>query len=234
MIGGALGYDSLGTLRIDNHRATVDGDGIHGGLGVRHAGAGGAQLAALVSGGWQWNHNSRAMDIFGPAIGTSDQSSSYAQANAEAAYVLGGTVFARPALRGSVTGPRQNGFPERGLAGLGVESLAHIQWIATASPELTLGVQLSGTPGAGAVLSVTGGGDFHSTGRIVAPFRLLGANPAADPALIGTGIDRSGWHLGAQLPVAGNDRFAVRLNYDRRFGERATSESFGVDARLKF
>ena len=75
---------------------------------------------------------------------------------------------------------------------------------------------------------------FHSTDRIVAPFRLIGANPAASPALIGTGIDQSSARIGAQLRIVGNDRFSVRLNYDRAVGKRSTSERFGLDARMRF
>lgn len=112
-----------------------------------------------------------------------------------------------------------------------VESLTDIQWIATASPELTLGAQLGGP---GAVLSVTGGADIHDTDRIVAPFRLLGANPSATPAIIGTGIDKTSWHLGAKFQVVGSERFSVRLRYDREWGEHATSDSFGVKAKVRF
>jgi uncharacterized protein with beta-barrel porin domain len=182
----------------------------------------------------QWNHNQRAMNIFGPAIGLSDQSTSYGQISAEAAYVFGTKVFARPSVRGSYTALRQNGFSETGLAGLGVEGLRHTQWIGTVNPDLTLGVQLSGKPGAGVVFSVTGGGVFHSTDRLVAPFRLLGANPTATPAMIGTGIDKSSWHAGAQLRVVGTDKFSLRLNYDRETGARSTNQSYGLDVRIRF
>ncbi len=234
MLGGALGYDTLGTLHIDHDRATSSGDGVHAGLGARYAPGTGPQLAVSLTGGWQWNHTARGMNIFGPRIGTADQSSSYAQASAEAAYVLGGRLFARPSVRGTMTALRQNGFSENGLAGLGIESLQHTQWIATVNPELALGVQLTGNSASGTVFSVSGGATFNSTGRITAPFRLLGANPSADPAMIGTLIDQSAWHAGAHLRVVGTDQLSLRLNYDRDFGKRTTDQRASLDLRLKF
>src|SRR5204863_6229 len=111
--------------------------------------------------------------------------------SAEAAWVLGqGMVFARPAVRGYVTALRQGGFAERGLEGLGVQSLAHTQWIGTVAPELSLGVRLAGSGPTSATFAITGGGVFHTTDRIEAPFRLLGGNAAAAPAMITTLMDR--------------------------------------------
>jgi uncharacterized protein with beta-barrel porin domain len=52
--------------------------------------------------------------------------------------------------------------------------------------------------------------------------------------MIGTGIDKSSWHAGAQLRVVGTDKFSLRLNYDRESGARSTNQSYGLDVRIRF
>ena len=235
MIGGAIGYDSLGNARIDGLRANSDGNGVHAGVGARYAGASGAQLAASVSGGWQWTELRRGVSIFDTRQGVGNQGTGYFQGSAEAAWVLGqGMVFARPAVRGFVTALRQGGFTERGLEGLGVESLSHTQWIGTVAPELSLGVRLAGSGPTSATFAITGGGVFNTTDRIAAPFRLLGGNASAAPATITTLMDRQAAHVGAELRVVGNENLSLRLGYDGEFGKRTTDHRASLSARIRF
>ncbi|MBN8813332.1 MULTISPECIES: autotransporter outer membrane beta-barrel domain-containing protein [unclassified Sphingomonas] len=235
MIGGAIGYDSLGNARIDGLRANSDGDGVHAGIGARYAGTSGAQFAASVSGGWQWTELRRGVNIFDPRQGVGNQGTGYLQGSAEAAWVLGqGMVFARPAVRGFVTALRQGGFAERGLEGLGVESLSHTQWIGTVAPELSLGVRLAGNGPTSATFAITGGGVFNTTDRIAAPFRLLGGNASAAPATITTLMDRQAAHVGAELRVVGNENLSLRLGYDGEFGKRTRDHRASLSARIRF
>ncbi len=84
------------------------------------------------------------------------------------------------------------------------------------------------------MFSVSGGGVFHTEDELTAPFRLLGANPAATPAIIGTSIDRASWQLGAHLRIAGTDNLSVRLDYEHEAGKLSKRDSVGLDVRLKF
>lgn len=52
--------------------------------------------------------------------------------------------------------------------------------------------------------------------------------------MIGTGIDRSSWTLGAHLRVSGTDRFSLNLGYDREFGKHSQQNRVGLDLKLKF
>lgn len=236
MFGGAIGYDSIGTIRVGDPRTTADGDGLHAGLGLRYASPSGAQFSVSASAGRQWLESRRMQDIFGLRGGTANQSTSYYQGSLDFGYVIGstGSVFARPGVRGWITALRQDGFRERGLQGLGIESLSDTQVIGTVNPELAIGVRLFGDDAKGGVFTLTGGGVFHTEDHITAPFRLIGANPSADPAWISTAFDRSAVRLGAAVDVVGNDRFSVRLRYDGEKGERTENHRGGIDVKLAF
>jgi len=235
MIGGAIGYDSIGNAKIDGLRANSDGDGVHAGIGARYAGASGAQFAASVSGGWQWTELRRGVNIFDSRQGIGNQGTGYFQGSAEAAWVIGqGSVFARPAVRGYVTALRQGGFKEHGLEGLGVESLQDTQWIGTVQPEISLGVRFARSGPTIATFAITASGVFNTTDRIEAPFRLLGGNPSAAPAMISTLMDRRAAHVGAELRVVGNENLSLRLGYDGEFGKRSEDHRASLSARIRF
>jgi uncharacterized protein with beta-barrel porin domain len=137
-------------------------------------------------------------------------------------------------VRGFVTALRQGVFTERGLEGLGVESLSNTQWIGTVAPELSLGVRLAGSGPTSATFAITGGGVFNTTDRIAAPFRLLGGNASAAPATITTLMDRQAAHVGAELRVVGNENLSLRLGYDGEFGKRTTDHRASLSARIRF
>jgi len=208
---------------------------VHAGIGARYAGASGAQLSASVSGGWQWTELRRGVNIFDSRQGIGNQGTGYFQGSAEAAWVVGqGSVFARPAVRGYVTALRQGGFKEHGLEGLGVESLQDTQWIGTVQPEVSLGVRFARSGPTIATFAITAGGVFNTTDRIEAPFRLLGGNSSAAPAMISTLLDRRAAHVGAELRVVGNENLSLRLGYDGEFGKRTEDHRASLSARIRF
>jgi hypothetical protein len=232
-IAAAFGYDELGTLRFDDGRALGDGNGIHGGIGVRKlfgtAGAGSASLT--LSAGSQTNDLSRSQTIFVTGQGRSHFTTSYVQVAANAGYSFGlGELFVRPELDGSMTGLRQHSFTEQGLVGLGMTAGSDTDWIGTLSPHLTLGANLNRT----ARVSFTGGAVFHDKGQISHPFRFIGADPSSDPAIISTRFDRSAFMAGADVAVLGSSRVKIDLGYRGEFGKTVTSHTAHVDLNFVF
>ena len=66
--------------------------------------------------------------------------------------------------------------------------------------------------------TVTGGRSFHNRGSLVSPFRMIGADDAADSADIRTRFDKSSWMAGAEVQV--NDSGPVSVNLGYRGGGR--------------
>ena len=232
---GAVGYERLLNLYVDDYRAHTRGTAFNLGFGARHRSANGLEFGASVSGGWQWAETLRRVDVFQPGIGESRPESGYAQAAGHIAYTArGGPFFVRPALNGSVTVLRQQGFAEEGLGGLGARRQSGEQTFGTLNPELTLGVMLHESAASRAAFSITAGSIHHSEDRIEAPFRLMGADTASDPAMIASPLDPSGYHLGAELNIIGGDRLSFRFSYDGRFDDRSETHAAGFNMRLRF
>ena len=188
-----------------------------------------------LSGGWQWMKTARFVDVFEPGRGDAKPESGYLQADLRLSHVLRtGRIYARPALNAWATALHQAKFAETGLAGLGVAGVADTQLIGTVNPEVTLGFMLKETAKSQAAVSFTFGGVFRSDDRLVMPYRLEGANPASDPALIGTALDKSAYKLGADLHVIGDDKVSVRFNYTAEFGDTTDNRSAGLNVRVKF
>lgn len=223
-LGVALGYDDLGNMRYDGDRATADGNAVHGGLALARTfgdrDQGSASLA--ITGGIQTVDLSRRQTVFVSGMGRTHYKTDYVGATVEVGYSFGtGPVFLRPAVTGSMFRLGQRNFTEEGLAGLGITGLSHHEWFGTVTPKLTLGARL----GQWATLSVNGGGVFHDKSDISAPLRLIGANPAADPAIIRTAFDQSAWTGGFDLVIGKRDRVSVDLGYRGEFGKSVTSHN---------
>jgi hypothetical protein len=232
-VAAAFGYDELGKLRFDDGRAKADGNGIHGGIGVRKLfGAAGAGSASLtLSAGRQKNDLSRNQTIFVSGLGRSHYTTSYVQAAANVGYSFDvGTLFLRPELDGSMTGLKQHSFTEKGLEGLGMVGASDTEWVGTLSPHLTLGADISST----ARISFTGGAVFHNKGQISHPFRFIGTDPSSDAAIIATRFDKSAFMAGANVAILGNSWLKMDVGYRGEFGKSMTSHTGHVDIRIPF
>ncbi|MBC7497989.1 MAG: hypothetical protein H7243_12690, partial [Sphingomonadaceae bacterium] len=85
-----------------------------------------------------------------------------------------------------------------------------------------------------ASFSLTAGGVFHDKSVITAPLRLIGANPAADPAMIRTRFDKSAWTGGLDLVIGDGGNVSVDLGYRGEFGKSVTSHDAHFTFKAKF
>jgi hypothetical protein len=232
-VGAAFGYDDLGELRYDQDRATAGGEAVHGGVALAKGfGANGAGQASLaLSGGTQSVDMSRRQAVFVNGIGTSHSRTNYVGGTAELGYSFGSAaLYARPSISGSLFRQSHEDFVEKGLDGLGITGLRHKESIASVSPKMTLGAQLGGI----ALLSVNGGGVFHDKSQLTAPVRLIGANPAADPAMIRTLFDKRAFTGGLNLSLSNRGKVAVDFGYQGEFGKSVTSHDAHFTLKAKF
>ncbi|KQN39323.1 hypothetical protein ASG37_06985 [Sphingomonas sp. Leaf407] len=232
-LAGAVGYDDSGRLDVGGGRAHGDWNAVHAGVAVRRAIGGDAQGAVSlgVAGGLQRGDIDRRQTVFVDAVGQSRVRNDYVAFNANAAYTLtAGRVFARPELNLSYVGLGQGEFAEKGLLGLGVQAVRHRDWIATATPGVTLGVKLSD----GVQLSANGAAVLHDKSSYAAPFRLLGADASAAPAMIRSGFDRTGWAAGVDLTLVRAERFSVDAGYRAEWGRTTTVQNLRLKAKLGF
>ncbi|MEO5810401.1 MAG: autotransporter outer membrane beta-barrel domain-containing protein [Sphingomicrobium sp.] len=231
--GGSLGYDDISDMRFNTDRATGSGSAIHGGIGIRKDidSAGRATASLKLSGGIQWNDMSRRQSVFVDGIGHANYKSSYYGVSTNVGYTFDmGNLFARPELDASLFNIGLHGFEETGLGGLGIQGVAHRNWISTASPKLTLGALI----GKGARFSVTGGAVIHDRSSLAATYRMLGADDASDPALIRTRFDHSAWLAGADLTIAASTGVSVDLGYHGEIGKSVESHDFRAKVKIAF
>jgi len=234
-LAGAVGYDRLDRMHIGNDRAWTDGDGVHAGLGLRRVDADGVDLGVSLSGGWQWLDTTRQVTVFEHGVGVSHPETGYLQGEVHLARVFtAGSMFARPALNGSLTALRHNGLTESGLEGLGVQVLDDTQWVGTFHPELALGLTLQDNANGYAAATLAVGEVFRSTDRLTLPIRLLGSNSDADPALIGTPLDNQALTLAAELRLAHASGMEVRVNYTAEFGDHVDNHTAGINLKMPF
>ena len=231
----SVGFDEMENIHVDDLRARAEGQALHLGAGLERTLPSGTQFGAVVTGGWQWMEMERAVNVFEPGIGVSRPESAYVQTEAHLAHVFDqGRWFARPALNLTGTLMHTPGYEEEGLAGLGVEVLNDQQYIVTANPELALGMVLRETPDSIASLSMTVGGVFQSEDEMVLPVRFLGANPDADPAVLGTTLGGDLLRIETELNLVGSDRMGFRLGYTGEFGDTVERHRAGFDFRVRF
>ena len=232
-VGAAFGYDDLGDMRYDTDRATADGEAVHGGVALaKNFGDHDQGSASLtLSAGEQTVDLWRRQAVFVSGVGTSHYKTNYMGGTAEVGYSFGtGPLFARPGIEGSMFRLGQEQFVEQGLAGLGITGLSHHEWIGTVSPKMTLGARL----GRFATFSLNAGGVFNDKSVITAPLQLIGANPAADPAMIRTRFDKSAWMGGMDLVIGNSDKVSVDFGYHGEFGKSVTSHNAHFTFKAKF
>lgn len=66
------------------------------------------------------------------------------------------------------------------------------------------------------------------------PIRFTGANPNADPGMIGTVLDQVVYQLGADITIVESDRVSVQFGYSGEFGEETEQSRTGFDVRMRF
>ena len=234
-LAGAVGYDRLDRLHVDGARAHTEGDGVHAGLGLRHAGPAGDDVGVSLTGGWQWLETQRQVTVFQPGVGESSPETGYLQLEAHAAKVFThDALFLRPALTATYTALHHAGLTETGLDGLGVEVLEETQYIGSITPELSIGATMQDDARGYAAATFTVGEVFRSDDQLVLPMRLLGSNPAADPALISTALDRQALRLGAELRVARASGLEVRVGYTAELSDGVHNHTAGINLKMPF
>ena len=234
-LAGAVGYDRLDRLHVDGDRAHTEGDGVHAGLGVRRAGPAGDDVGVSLSGGWQWLESERQLNVFQPGVGSSSPETGYLQIEAHAARVFTHeALFLRPALTATYTALRHAGLTETGLDGLGVEVLEETQYIGSITPELGVGATMQDDARGYAAVTFTVGQVFRSDEQLVLPMRLLGSNPAADPAQIATALDDQALRLAAELRVARASGLEVRLGYTAELSDSVHNHTAGINLKMPF
>lgn len=234
-LAGSVGFDEMEDVFVDDLRARAEGQSMHIGFGLERELPSGVQFGGVLAGGWQWMEMERAVTVFEPGIGRSRPESAYVQTEAHVARVFDqGAWFARPALNLTGTLMHTPGYEEEGLAGLGVEVLNDQQFIMAANPELAFGTVLRQTPDSVTSLTVTVGGVFHSEDEMLMPVRFLGANPDADPAVLGTTLGGDLLRVETELNLVGSDRMGVRLGYTGEFGDTVERHRAGFDFRVRF
>ncbi|ATQ43306.1 hypothetical protein CSW64_13200 [Caulobacter mirabilis] len=235
-VSGGFGYDSLDQIKIDGgRRGLIEGHGVHVGLGFKRLSEGGTEIGGSITGGLQQMESQRWIDVFDPLLARADFDTSYAQANVRLAHTLrSGRVFVRPALNLAATALRQAAFGEKGAGGLGARGDAETMILGSANPEIALGVTLAEGPTNTAALTLTVGGVFRSKDRIEMPYRLVGSNAAADPAMIGTPLDKEAWRVGVDFNITDKDRFAIKFGYSAEFGDQTENHSGRLTAKWKF
>jgi hypothetical protein len=175
------------------------------------------------------------VNVFEPLIGEASPDSGYLQASAQIARIFSsGALFARPALKASVTALHRAGFSETGLGGLGVEGYSDTDLVGTLNPELSLGFAAGDQTRNGVTFAVTMGGVFHTVDSVTSPMRLLGSNPDAMPAYIASPFDDTAYRAGAELRWTGEGGASLRLSYTGEYGDRTESHAAGMDFRIRF
>ena len=231
----AIAYEQINQTQIDGGRATSDGQGFTAGLGLERQHADGHYYGASISGGWSWLETARSVTVFVPGLGLSDPETGHLRLAGHVGNVFRtGTVFANPSLGLGLTALRHDGLIETGLDGLGVQVIRDTQLIASLNPVMRVGHVFHEGEASEGVVSLRMGARISSKDRMELPFRFTGANPNADPAMIGTALDQFVYQLGADISIVDNNRVSVSFSYRGEFGEETEHSRTGLDFRMRF
>ncbi len=234
-VSGALGYNRMDRLFVDDERFNGQGHGFDVGFGARRAFGNGFDLAFTATGGWQWYDTTRSVNVFEPGLGTASGNSGYGQLSAEIGYTAEAeSLTLRPALAFTGTALHTGSYAERGLGGIGVRMSSHTQYIGEVEPKLSLGYRFEAGDGVEGLLSLSGGWAYRSTDMIETPISFIGASTAAAPAMIATPLDRSNWKIGASAELQSLKGWSVEAGYQGQFGSYTDVHSGSVSLRWKF
>ena len=164
-------------------------------------------------------------------MGSAKIDSQYLGLHGRAAHRFGRAGFyVEPAVSASAIRLSLDAFEETGLGGLGMVADKSEQWVLSATPQVTLGSHI----GSGLHLWLTGGVVLQDTDALQYPFRFIGTDPAADPALVATHIDSAAAIVRTGFDITGNSSLRIRLNYAGEFGKGWQSHSATAGLRVAF
>jgi hypothetical protein len=232
--GGAYRRISRFTV-TEGAMAQGDGDAFQVGAVLGFQASEALRLSAGVTGGWQWLRARRATNIFEPISAYVEPQAQFVQIAASASYDWrwkGG--YLRPSLDVAATSLTQYRYGEQGLGGMGSEALRHTQWLWSVNPLLSGGITLAHSPGTRVELAARAGGIFQLKDEITMPFRLLGANPAADPAQLVLGLNRAAAIGGADLVINWKERLTLSGGFHTVRGSRDQLTTARIQLRLAF
>ncbi|WP_157173581.1 autotransporter outer membrane beta-barrel domain-containing protein [Pseudaminobacter salicylatoxidans] len=234
-IAGALGYNRMDRLFVDDERFHAQGNGFDIGIGARREFASGVDVSFTATGGWQWYETTRSVNVFEPATGTAKGNSGYGQLSGEIGYTAEAeSLTLRPALAFTGTALHTGSFAEYGLGGLGARMSSHTQYIGEFEPKLSLGYRFDAGDGVEGILALSGGWAYRSTNRIETPISFVGASTKAEPAMISTPLDRSNWKIGASAELHGLSGWSLEAGYKGQLGGYTDVHSGSVSLRWKF
>jgi hypothetical protein len=224
-------------LQVDGGRAVTEGQSLSAGFGVRHTQPDGPAFGASLSGGWSWGDTSRVVSMYDTAVGASEYQTGFLRLDSHLAQQFGGQnggSFIRPAVNLAATALRHDGLTEVGLDGLGVSVDANTQWLASITPEVTIGQVWQTGEAQTATLSMTMGARFSSRDRLELPIRFVGTDAAAEAAAISTVLDQEVYRMSVQMLVVGSGNVDVNFGYAGEFGQDTAYHRAGLDFRLRF
>ena len=231
----SLGYDNYSSLTVDQTGARFTASGLQLGVGAYRDGVSGFDVSASLAGGWQTIESQRSQTVFTASLGEAEYETGFARAEIFAGQsVTAGPISIQPGVRLGVTALHAGGFDETGLAGLGARSVNDTQIYSDIAPEIAVDWTLHQNQAGSAVLSLTTAAVMQSEDRLVRPLWLTGANPASDPAMIGTTLDATTIRVDAGLDITRGDRLGIAVGYTGEFGEAVEQERAGVSVRLRF
>ncbi|WP_164156784.1 autotransporter outer membrane beta-barrel domain-containing protein, partial [Sandarakinorhabdus rubra] len=236
-VSAAAGYRRISRFIMrDGPMADGNGDALQLGAALTFEPASDLKLTAGVAGGWQWLRARRSSTLFEATSAYVEPQARFVQVAASASYDWRWkNGFLRPSLDVAGTALTQSGYEERGLGGAGAQALDETQWLWSLNPQLTAGFSLSSGAKTSIDLQLRGGGVFQiGDSAITMPFRLLGANPAADPAQLTLGLNRAAAQAGADIVIKVKERLSIAGGVSTVRGKRDNLTSARIQARLAF
>jgi uncharacterized protein with beta-barrel porin domain len=189
-----------------------------------------------LAAGWSWGEMQRRVSVFKSGIGTSEYQTGFMRLDGHFARRFGGEdggFFIEPQINVAATALRHNGLTETGLSGYGAGVDGNMQWLATASPELTLGHAFVRNAEHLGELTLTLGGRFASRDELNLPIRFEGTSALAEAGDYGTSLDDL-YTVSTGLRLVGSDDVGVDIGYRVEFNDDIRRDSARVDLRFRF
>ncbi|MFN3591493.1 MAG: hypothetical protein ACK4TG_04835, partial [Thermaurantiacus sp.] len=233
---GGISYRRVDRLTVeDGPRLSGEGDGLDVGIGAAWAPDEGPDIAISLSAGWQWLSATRAATFFEPGLGRSDPRSRYVQLGASIGYTIDlGEAFVRPSLDLAATSLRQGRFLESGLDGLGIAADRRTNTFWSAQPLVAAGFTFAEGQSLKAEFQARAGAVLQARDAIRMPYRLIGANAAAEPARQFLGLNGEAALLGADVALTAADRMSLTAGVTTLRGARERSTSGHLRLSIRF
>ena len=132
---------------------------------------------------------------------------------------LGGNLYAKPQLDVAVTHLERDGYTETGTGGIALTVAGANDTIASVSPSVEVGTELS-IAGVGVARPfIRGGATWVDNDKFTTSASFAGAPPTIAPFTIASSIDKVVADVAAGVDLLATDGMVLRLEYDGRFGE---------------